>query len=181
MLWTYSEGWRSFGCGRPSMYTLRQLCGAPTPRKITSCVSGRSTISTPYGVCQKREPPEGLQRVCGSSAWLSRDRYFSLKPGLNGISMTVLLVGRLACGVTFLPSLMSKISEAFAGPSQLPLSLGEPLKLTRPSGQRGVGFGGGRCWPWAAAPGGACASTETAAASARLTDNATDRMTLMAS
>src|SRR5690242_20477756 len=162
------------------MYTLRQLCGAPTPRKITSCVSGRSTISTPYGVCQKREPPEGLQRVCGSSAWLSRDRYCSLKPGLNGISLTVLFVGRLACGVTFLPSLKSKNSVAFAGPSQLPTSFGVPVKLTRPSGPRGVGAGGGRFCPW---PGGGafCASTETAAVRARLIDSTTGVITLMAS
>src|SRR5690242_12374503 len=148
------------------MYTLRQLCGAPTPRKITSCVSGRSTISTPYGVCQKREPPEGLQRVCGSSASVERDRYCSLKPGLNGISLTVLLVGRLGAGLTSLPSLMLKKIDALAGPSQLPMSSGVPVKLTRPSGQRGVGFGGGRFWPCAGGtPGCACASTETAAAS----------------
>src|SRR5688572_17869479 len=160
---------------------MRQLCGAPTCRKMTSFVSGRSTISTPYGVCQKREPPEGLQRVCGSSAWLARERYCSLKPGLNGISLPVLLVGRLGCGVTCLPSLMSKKLVAFAGPSQLPISSGEPVKLTRPSGHRGVGFGGGRFWPGAGTPGGACASTETAAVTRMPSDSSTDGMTLMAS
>src|SRR5512139_4282590 len=64
-------------------------------------------------------------------------------PGLNGISSTVLLVGRLGCGLTSLPFTMLKKIEALAGPSQLPTSVGEPVKLMRPSGQRGAGAAGG--------------------------------------
>src|SRR5262245_38602236 len=58
------------------------------------------------------------------------------------------------------------------------MSLGVPVKLTRPSGQRGVGPGGGRFWPW---PGGGAswASTETAAVRARLIDSTTGVMTRM--
>src|SRR6478609_3504239 len=64
-------------------------------------------------------------------------------PGLNGISSTVLLVSRLGRGRLGLPSFTYENSVAFAGPSQLPMASGVPLKLMRPSGQRGAGFGAG--------------------------------------
>src|SRR5512139_1372038 len=83
-------------------------------------------------------------------------------PGLNGISSTVLLVGRLGCGLTSLPFTMLKKIEALAGPSQLPTSVGEPVNLMRPSGQRGAGAAGG-CARRACGAGAACCASTVAA------------------
>src|SRR5579862_279431 len=91
-----------------------------------------------------RGPPEGLQRTCGSSfvrvAW--RKLYRALAHGWNGTSATLRLVGWLVWGLSKPrpPGFRAMVAPAL--PLHIPFSPGSGPRLTRPSGQCGVGRDG---------------------------------------
>src|SRR5215510_13798259 len=109
------------------------------------CSSGASTNSTPYGVMNSRGPPDALQRVWGSSlskfAW--REEWSARAQGWNGTASSVMLSGRWLVGLARLTLFGLTDSCTMPGGAQIPVSPGGGPRLTRPSGQCGVGFAGG--------------------------------------
>src|SRR5262245_30872082 len=91
-----------------------------------------------------RDPPDGLQRVCGSSlskfAW--RDAWSARDHDWNGTASSVMLSGRWLVG--FVGLTLFGLSDSWTMPAGVhrPVSPGGGPRLTRPSGQCGVGFEG---------------------------------------
>ena len=64
---------------------IRNVCGPPMSKTIICCSSRNSTSSVPYGVTNCRAPPEGLQRVWGSSWFCRRSASTAFAHGWNGV------------------------------------------------------------------------------------------------
>ena len=104
----------------------------------------------PPGVMNSRGPPDGLQRVWGSNKFASRYWYRARAHGWKGTSLSLGFPGNGGPenAPRPWPSLISgsvsgsaSIGRPFG--TQMPFSPAGMPSLTRPSGQRGVGFDGG--------------------------------------